>query len=71
MELNVSLLLNLENEVAKLPEVGTPILNRARDIQEDAAALVKVYGHLVSNFDDLRSEIIELWSKEERNGTIF
>jgi len=71
MEINLTLLLNLEEQVAKLPEVGTPLLNRARQIQDDAHALIAVHKHMCHDFDDLVAEIQELWTKEERDGTIF
>lgn len=71
MEINLAPLLDLESQVAKLPEVGTPLLNRARQIQDDAHALIAVHKHMCDDFDDLVAEIQELWSKEERDGTIF
>jgi hypothetical protein len=71
MEINLAPLLNLEEQVAKLPEVGAPLLNRARQIQDDAHALIAVHKHMCDDFDDLVAEIQELWTKEERDGTIF
>lgn len=71
MEINLTPLLDLEMQVAKLPEVGAPLLNRARQIQDDAHALIAVHKHMCDDFDDLVAEIQELWTKEERDGTIF
>ena len=63
--------LDLVEQVHKLPEVGDPIIRRAELIQADAKRVVAMYLNLEAEFDDLCSDIRELWTKEERRGTLF
>lgn len=63
--------LDLVEQVRKLPEIGDPIIRQAELIQADAKRVVAMYLNLEAEFDDLSSEIKELWDKEERRGTIF
>ena len=63
--------LDLVEQVRKLPEVGDPIIRQAELIQADAKRVVAMYLNLEAEFDDLSSEIKELWDKEERRGTLF
>lgn len=71
MALNLDKFLAVVEEVNKLPEVGDPIIRQAEFIQVDAKRLLGSYLLLEAAFDDLTSEINELWSQEERNGTYF
>lgn len=63
--------LDLVEQVRKLPEVGDPIIRQAELIQADAKRVAAMYLNLEAEFDDLSSEIKELWDKEERRGTLF
>ena len=63
--------LDLVDRVRTLPEVGDPIIRQAEMIQSDAKRVVAMYLNLEAEFDDLSSEIKELWDKEERRGTLF
>ena len=63
--------LDLVEQVRKLPEVGDPIIRQAELIQADAKRVVAMYLNLEAEFDDLYSDIRELWTKEERDGTVF
>lgn len=63
--------LDLVEQVRKLPEVGDPIIRQAELIQADAKRVVAMYLNLEAEFDDLSSEIKELWDKGERRGTLF
>lgn len=63
--------LDLVEQVHKLPEVGDPIIRQAELIQADAKRVVAMYLNLEAEFDDLSSEIKELWDKGERRGTLF
>lgn len=63
--------INLVERVRALPEVGDPIIRQAEMIQSDAKRVVAMYLNLEAEFDDLSSEIKELWDKEERRGTLF
>ena len=63
--------LDLVEQVCKLPEVGDPILRQVELIQADAKRVVAMYLNLEAEFDDLCSDIRELWTKEERDGTVF
>lgn len=71
MTINLDKFLAVVEEVKKLPEVGDPIIRQAEFIQADAKRLLGSYLLLEAAFDDLTSEIVELWSQEERNGTYF
>lgn len=63
--------LNLVDQVRKLPEVGDPIIRQAELIQADAKRVAAMYLNLEAEFDELCSEIKELWTKEERHGSLF
>ena len=63
--------LDLVEQVRKLPEVGDPIIRQAELIQADAKRVVAMYLNLEAEFDDLCSDIRELWTKEEHDGTVF
>ena len=63
--------IDLVERVRALPEVGDPIIRQAEMIQSDAKRVVAMYLNLEAEFDDLSSEIKELWDKEERRGTLF
>ena len=63
--------LDLVEQVHKLPEVGDPIIRQAELIQADAKRVVAMYLNLEAEFDDLCSDIRELWTKGERDGTVF
>lgn len=71
MALNLDKFLAVVEEVKKLPEVGDPIIRHAEIVQAEAKRLLGSYLLLEAAFDDLTSEIHELWSPEERNGTYF
>lgn len=63
--------IDLVDQVRKLPEVGDPIIRQAELIQSDAKRVAAMYLNLEAEFDDLCSDIRELWTKEERHGTFF
>ena len=63
--------LDLVEQVRKLPEVGDPIIRQAELIQADAKRVAAIYLSLEAEFDDLCSDIRKLWTKEERDGTVF
>lgn len=63
--------LDLVEQVRKLPEVGDPIIRQAELIQADAKRVAAMYLNLEAEFDDLCSDIRELWTKEECDGTVF
>jgi hypothetical protein len=63
--------MNLGDEIRKLPEYGDPLLRDAIRLQSDAKRIIADLIKLEAGFDELRMEIHELWSPEERNGTIF
>ena len=69
--MNIDKYIDLVAQVRKLPEVGDPIIRQAEMIQSDAKRLVAMYLNLEAEFDDLCSDIRELWTKEERDGTVF
>lgn len=69
--MNIDKYIDLVERVRALPEVGDPIIRQAEMIQSDAKRLVAMYLNLEAEFDDLSSEIKELWDKEERRGTLF
>ena len=71
MEINLEKYFNLVKQVRKLPDVGDPIIRRAELIQVDAKRVVAMCLNLEAEFDDLCSDIRELWTKEERDGTVF
>lgn len=70
-------MLDLENyfsvveQVRRLPEVGDPIIRQAEMIQADAKRVLAALINLEAEFDELCSEIKELWTKEERHGSLF
>ncbi len=69
--MNIDKYIDLVDRVRALPEVGDPIIRQAEMIQSDAKRVVAMYLNLEAEFDDLSSEIKELWDKEERRGTLF
>lgn len=69
--MNIDKYIDLVERVRALPEVGDPIIRQAEMIQSDAKRVVAMYLNLEAEFDDLSSEIKELWDKEERRGTLF
>lgn len=69
--MNIDKYIDLVDRVRALPEVGDPIIRQAEMIQADAKRVVAMYLNLEAEFDDLSSEIKELWDKEERRGTLF
>ena len=69
--MNIDKYIYLVERVRALPEVGDPIIRQAEMIQSDAKRVVAMYLNLEAEFDDLSSEIKELWDKEERRGTLF
>ncbi len=58
-------------QVRRLPEVGDPIIRQAEMIQADAKRVLAAHINLEAEFDELCSEIKELWTKEERHGSLF
>ena len=69
--MNIDKYIDLVERVRALPEVGDSIIRQAEMIQSDAKRVVAMYLNLEAEFDDLSSEIKELWDKEERRGTLF
>ena len=69
--MNIDKYIDLVERVRALPEVGDPIIRQAEMIQSDAKRVVAMYLNLEAEFDDLCSDIRELWTKEERDGTVF
>ena len=69
--MNIDKYIDLVERVRALPEVGDLIIRQAEMIQSDAKRVVAMYLNLEAEFDDLSSEIKELWDKEERRGTLF
>ena len=69
--MNIDKYIYLVERVRALPEVGDPIIRQAEMIQSDAKRVVAMYLNLEAEFDDLCSDIRELWTKEERDGTVF
>lgn len=69
--MNIDKYIDLVDRVRALPEVGDPIIRQAEMIQSDAKRVVAMYLNLEAEFDDLSSEIKELWDKEERHGSLF
>ena len=69
--MNIDKYIDLVEQVRALPEVGDVIIRQAEMIQSDAKRVVAMYLNLEAGFDDLYSDIRELWTKEERDGTLF
>ena len=69
--MNIDKYIDLVERVRALPEVSDPIIRQAELIQADAKRVVAMYLNLEAEFDDLCSDIRELWTKEERDGTVF
>lgn len=63
--------ITLVDEVRKLPEIGDPIIREAMYLQNDAKRVIAEIIKLEAGFDDLVCEIQELWTQEERRGSIF
>lgn len=63
--------INLVDEVRKLPEVGDPLIRQATQLSGDAKWIMANIIALEAGFDDFVCEIQELWTPEERRGSIF
>ena len=69
--MNIDKYIDLVDRVRALPEVGDPIIRQAEMIQADAKRVLAAHINLEAEFDELCSEIKELWTKEERHGSLF
>lgn len=62
---------DLVEHTLRLPEVGQPIVRRAEGLRQRAIEIQQEIDRLEQSFDDFVFEVRELWTKEERDGTIF
>lgn len=69
--MSIELALVLPTEAAKLPEVGSTMLRQAERLQHRATAIKTQMLLLQDDIDLFLVEIRELWSDEERKGTLL
>ena len=69
--MSIELTLVLPTEAAKLPEVGSTMLRQAERLQHRATAIKTQMLLLQDDIDLVLVEIRELWSDEERKGTLL
>ncbi len=69
--MSIELALVLPTEAAKLPEVGSTLLQQAERLQNRATSIKAQMMLLQDDIDLFLVEIRELWSDEERKGTLL